>query len=102
VSDSLNCRTCKAHGDAMCVCPVLIRRTDTPDAAEFWRRAERDEADQSKFQPGQRVRKPKGYRFDATILAVFKNLSGEWRVVAENGDGLLHIFNESQLEDADG
>jgi hypothetical protein len=44
MSDSLNCAACKARGDAMCVCPVLIRRTDTPEAAEFWRRAERDEA----------------------------------------------------------
>jgi hypothetical protein len=54
----------------------------------------------AKFIVGQHVRKPKGYRFDATVLAVFRNLSGEWRVVAENGDGLLHIFNESQLEAA--
>jgi hypothetical protein len=52
----------------------------------------------AKFIVGQRVRKPNGYRFDSTVLAVFRNLSGEWRVVAENGDGLLHIFNESQLE----
>lgn len=53
-----------------------------------------------KFTVGQRVRKPVGYRFDATIVAVFRNLSGEARVVAENGDGLLHIFNERQLEAA--
>lgn len=53
-----------------------------------------------KFWVGQRVTKPKGYRFDSTIVAVFTNLSGEVRVVAENSDGLLHIFNESQLEAA--
>jgi hypothetical protein len=53
-----------------------------------------------KFAVGDRVRKPKGYRFDAVVLSVFRNLSGEARVVAENGDGLLHIFNEGQLESA--
>lgn len=54
----------------------------------------------SKFSVGQRVRKPKGYRFDSTIVAVFETKAGEVRVVAEHDDGLLHIFNESQLEAA--
>jgi hypothetical protein len=40
--------------------------------------------------------------FEGTIVSVFKNLAGEIRVVAElttaNGLGMLHIFNEDQLE----
>lgn len=52
----------------------------------------------NKFQIGDKVHKPKGYRFNATIVAVFKNLAGNTRVVAENEDGILHIFNEEQLD----
>ena len=51
----------------------------------------------SKFRVGDIVCKPKGYRFDSIIVAVFKTLADETRVVAENADGLLHIFNEEQL-----
>lgn len=43
------------------------------------------------------VKKPKGYKFNSTVLAVFKNLSGETRVVAENKDGIIHIFAPEQL-----
>lgn len=56
----------------------------------------------SKFKVGDRAYKPKGYCFDAVIVAVFKNLSGETRIVAENIDGILHIFNEGQLEHCTG
>lgn len=55
-----------------------------------------------KFQVGDLVSKPSGYAFDGTIVAVFENLSGEVRVVAElttaNGKGMLHIFSEAQLD----
>lgn len=51
-----------------------------------------------KFQIGDRVYKPKGYKFDSIIVSVFTTTSGNVRVVAENGDGLLHIFNEDNLE----
>ena len=51
-----------------------------------------------KFAVGDRAVKPRGYAFDCTIVSVFENLSGEVRVVGETRDGLLHIFNESQLE----
>lgn len=55
-----------------------------------------------KFTVGQHIHKPKGYRFDGIVVAVFTTLSGEPRVVAEiaqgNGAGMLHIFNEQQLE----
>lgn len=53
---------------------------------------------EAKFRVGDKVHKPKGYKFNSTIVSVFKTLSGNIRVVAENGDGLLHIFNEDNLE----
>lgn len=53
----------------------------------------------SKFQVGNEVYKPKGYAFPAVIVSVFTTTAGETRVVAEmKGYGLLHIFNEDQLE----
>lgn len=51
-----------------------------------------------KFKVGDEAIKPKGYKFDCTIVSVFKTVAGETRLVGENGDGLLHIFNESNLE----
>lgn len=51
-----------------------------------------------KFEVGDKATKPKGYKFDSEIVAVFRTTTGEIRIVAENGDGLLHIFNESNLE----
>ena len=53
----------------------------------------------TKFKIGDKAYKPKGYNFPCTIVSVFKTVGGENRVVAEmNGYGLLHIFNEQQLE----
>lgn len=53
----------------------------------------------NRFKVGDRVHKPKGYRFNGTVVSVFTNTSGEVRVVAEMQDnGMLHIFNEHQLE----
>lgn len=53
----------------------------------------------SKFKVGDRVFKPKGYKFPGTVVSVFESTSGETRIVAEMEDnGMLHIFNESQLE----
>lgn len=51
-----------------------------------------------KFKVGDQAYKPKGYKFDSIIVAVFMNTKGQVRIVAENRDGLLHIFNEEQLE----
>ena len=51
-----------------------------------------------KFKIGDKVYKPNGYKFDAIIVSVFKTVSGSIRIVAENGEGLLHIFNENNLE----
>lgn len=53
----------------------------------------------TKFQIGDRAYKPKGYKFPCTIVSVFETTKGEIRVVAEMDEyGLLHIFNEGQLE----
>lgn len=52
-----------------------------------------------KFKVGDKVRKIKGYSFDGVIVSVFSNTKGETRLVAEmENNGMLHIFNEDQLE----
>ena len=52
-----------------------------------------------KFKIGDKIYKPKGYKFPGTVVSVFKTTSGEIRIVAELEDnGMLHIFSESQLE----
>lgn len=53
----------------------------------------------SKFKIGDKVYKPKGYKFPGIVVAVFETTNGDIRVVAEMEDnGMLHIFSESQLE----
>lgn len=53
----------------------------------------------TKFKVGDKAHKPKGYKFPCTIVSVFTTMAGEIRVVAEMDDyGMLHIFNETQLE----
>ena len=55
----------------------------------------------SKFEVGDKAIKPKGYAFPCTIVGVFETLAGNVRVVGEMDEyGLLHIFNENQLEPA--
>jgi len=51
-----------------------------------------------KFAIGDRIAKRAGYRFVGEIRAVFTTKAGKVRVVAENSDELLHIFNEDQLD----
>ena len=52
-----------------------------------------------KFKVGDKAYKPKGYEFPCTIVSVFKNTKGDIRIVAEMDEyGLLHIFNENQLD----
>ena len=54
---------------------------------------------QSKFKVGDKAIKTKGYKFPCTIVSVFETVQGNVRVVGEmDGYGLLHIFNEDQLE----
>lgn len=56
-------------------------------------------AETRKFNVGDKVCKPKGYSFDGIVVAVFTNTNGEVRIVAElEGNGMLHIFSEGQLE----
>lgn len=52
------------------------------------------------FEVGDAVFKPSGYEFPGTVQAVFTNRRGETRYVVEHleSEGLLHIFNENQLE----
>jgi hypothetical protein len=63
----------------------------------------------NKFNHGDNVFKPKGYAFRGVVLAVFPNTRGEIKVAVElvnkmpfgvggNGDGMIHIFSENQLE----
>jgi hypothetical protein len=53
----------------------------------------------TKFKVGDKAWKPKGYKFPCTIVSVFTTVAGEIRVVAEMDEyGMLHIFNESQLD----
>lgn len=53
----------------------------------------------NKFKVGDKAVKPKGYDFPCTIVSVFETVKGNTRVVGEmDGYGLLHIFNENQLE----
>jgi hypothetical protein len=55
-----------------------------------------------KFKVGDKAHKPKGYKFPCTIIGVFENLNGDIRIVGEMDEyGLLHIFNEEQLEHYD-
>lgn len=53
----------------------------------------------TKFQVGDKAVKLKGYKFPCTIVSVFQTVEGNVRVVGEMDEyGLLHIFNEDQLE----
>jgi hypothetical protein len=53
----------------------------------------------TKFKVGDKAYKTKGYQFPCTIVSVFETVAGSVRVVGEmDGYGLLHIFNEDQLE----
>ena len=54
---------------------------------------------EEKFKIGDKVYKPKGYKFPGTVVSVFRTTAGEIRLVVEmEGYGMLHIFSESQLE----
>jgi hypothetical protein len=52
---------------------------------------------------GSYVRKVKGYPFDGVVLSKFVTTEGNTRFVVEHADsGMLHIFNETQLEEVGG
>jgi len=57
------------------------------------------QTNKTKFQVGDKATKVKGYKFPCTIVSVFQTVEGHVRVVGEMDEyGLLHIFNEDQLE----
>ena len=57
------------------------------------------QVNKTKFQVGDKAVKLKGYKFPCTIVSVFKTVDGNVRIVGEMDEyGLLHIFNEDQLE----
>jgi hypothetical protein len=37
------------------------------------------------------------YKFEGLVVATFRKTNGAFRVVLENSDGFLHIFDPSQL-----
>ena len=50
------------------------------------------------FVIGDTIEKTGGdYRFRGVVVSVFAKRSGVVRIVAENDDGLLFIFNPSQV-----
>lgn len=52
-----------------------------------------------KYINGDKVKKITGdYRFEGEVVAAFHKRNGMVRYVVENDDGMLFIFNESQLE----
>lgn len=52
-----------------------------------------------KFKLGDKVYKPRGYKFPGIVVSIFETTKKEVRIVAEfEENGMLHIFNESQLE----
>jgi uncharacterized protein YjhX (UPF0386 family) len=56
-----------------------------------------------KFRVGAKVQKVKGYKYPGVVVSVFRTLKRQVRYVVEaDGDGyegMLHIFNNEQLED---
>lgn len=53
----------------------------------------------SKFRIGDPVKKTKGdYRYRGDVRGIITKRNKSERLVVENDDGMLFIFNESQLE----
>ncbi len=51
------------------------------------------------FTVGQRVYKDSGdYTYNGVVVSIFQKRSGVVRLVVENDDGMLFIFNENQLK----
>lgn len=51
------------------------------------------------YKTGDLVSKVGGdYRFDGTVVSVFKKLSGVIRLVVEDDRGILHIYSEKNLK----
>ena len=51
------------------------------------------------FSVGDKVEKTAGdYRFCGVVVSAFQKRSGPWRYVVENDDGMLFVFNATQLK----
>lgn len=51
------------------------------------------------FKVGDLVSKVGGdYRFDGTVIAVFRKLSGVIRLAVEDDRGVVHIYSEKNLK----
>lgn len=55
-------------------------------------------SDERRFAVGDKVRKLVGYDFDSVVVSVFNKTDGQVRLVCEDDRGLLHIFNQDQME----
>lgn len=66
--------------------------------------------EEQKFKVGDRVIKDKGdYVFRGTVVSAFRKITpgeygcvnqpmeGPWRYVAQNRDGILHVFSDAQI-----
>jgi hypothetical protein len=55
------------------------------------------------WQPGTEIYKPIGYKFVGRVLCSFYKFDDQWsptgplRIVAQNADGIIHIFAPEQL-----
>ena len=59
---------------------------------------ERTETIAQGFSVGDKVSKVGGdYKFDGTVVAVFRKLSGAVRLVVEDDRGVLHVYSEKNL-----
>lgn len=53
----------------------------------------------AKYKTGTRVIKTGGdYSFTGVVICAFAKLSGQIRYCVENGEGIVHIFSEKQLD----
>jgi hypothetical protein len=79
---------------------MILENVVIPRAELFEiRKTKIDMNKETKFKVGDKAHKTKGYKFPCTIVGVFETIKGDIRVVGEMDEyGLLHIFNEDQLE----
>ena len=79
---------------------MILENVVIPRAELFEiRKTKIDMNKETKFKVGDKAHKTKGYKFPCTIVGVFETIKGDIRVVGEMDEyGLLHIFNEDQLD----
>ena len=78
---------------------VVTQGYDKKGDYERYKELSEKKMEKTKFKVGDKAVKVKGYKFPCTIVSVFQTVEGNVRVVGEMDDyGLLHIFNEEQLE----